>query len=291
MVLDKLEFLFSEAGIALRRNVLMTFAAITTVAVSLFLLGGLGYIYWRVLGYANTLPDRFEMQVFLRMDADYETVKETARKIRTIPGVKAAVWIPKEKRWALDRKEKPELTEGLENPYPEAFKVTLSDLSLSDYVAGEVKELRAVDPEGVVYLQQEQRMVSDALKLIRGLGVGLGGLLFLTGGVLIYNAIRLTVMSRRLEIRIMQLVGATKLTVQVPFLIEGMVQGTIGGIVATFGLMAAHWGVSSFISSFQALGTPPAFPTSVFFWLLAIAGAVYGLICSTLALRAPLRYR
>lgn len=290
-MLDKLEFLLTEAAVALRRNSLMTFAAVTTVAVSLFLLGGLGYVYWRIIEYAESLPGRFEMQVFLRDGATLNTVEETAAKIRGIEGVRTATWIPRDKRWELEKRENPSLTQGIENPYPEAFKVTLTDLSLSDQVAAAIREVAAVDPEGVVYLEQEQRLVDQALRLVRGLGGIVGGMLFLTGGILIYNAIRLAVNSRRLEIRIMQLVGATRLTVQVPFLIEGIVQGAIGGMVATLGLFFAHYYVASFVNTFQAIGSPPAFPAWTFLGALSAVGATYGLLCSTLALRAPLRYR
>jgi cell division transport system permease protein len=290
-MLDKMEFLLGEAAVALRRNALMTFAAITTVAVSLFLLGGLGYIYMRIVQYAEGLPGRFETQVFLRDGATFETVKETIEKIRNIPGVKGAVWIPRDKRWEQERITNPTLTAGLENPYPEAFKVTLSDLSLSDEVAKQIKEFPAVDPNGVVYLEQEQRFVDQALRLLRGIGGTIGGLLFLAGGVLIYMAIRLTVLSRRLEIRVMQLVGASRLTMQVPFLFEGIVQGMIGGIWATIMVWIAHKVLVNYVSSFQSIEAVPHLPVWSFLGILVGVGAFYGFLCSSLAVNTPLKYR
>ncbi|MBI3722189.1 MAG: hypothetical protein HY248_06505, partial [Fimbriimonas ginsengisoli] len=109
---DRLEFLFGEATMALRRNVLMALAAITTVAVSLFLIGGLGYVYFRIDEYARTLPGKQEMRVFLRSGAPYAQITETAKQIRAMPGVASAVWMPKEKVWEKERLQHPDLTEG-----------------------------------------------------------------------------------------------------------------------------------------------------------------------------------
>ena len=85
-MLDRFEFLVGEAMVALRRNGLMTFAAISTIAVSLFLLGGLGYAYLRIEEFARTLPSKFEMRVFLREGTNYAQITETATAIRQMPG-------------------------------------------------------------------------------------------------------------------------------------------------------------------------------------------------------------
>jgi len=83
-----------------------------------------------------------------------------------------------------------------------------------------------VAPEGgVVYLKAEQNFLEKTLYFIRWLGLVFGGLLFLTGGILIYNAIHMAVLARRVEIRIMRLVGASQLTIRIPFLIEGLCKG------------------------------------------------------------------
>lgn len=291
-MLDRLEFLFGEAFVALRRNGLMTFAAVSTIAVSLFLLGGLGYVYWRLATYATTIPGKFEMRVHLRDGATQEDVQQTAKSIRQIEGVESATWIPRDKAWELQKQRSPELTEGLENPLPEAFKVKVADLSQSDQIAEQIKRLPAVrNDRGVVYLKEEQNFVESGLVLVRWLGSVFGGLLFLTGGVLIYNAIRLTVLSRRLEIRIMQLVGASRATIKVPFLIEGVVQGALGGFVAAFMVLASNQVIAGFIKTLKSDADMPAFPLGLAMAALCTAGAIYGLCCSIIAVRAPLRFR
>lgn len=288
-MLDRIEFLFSEAFVALRRHGLMTFAAISTAAVALFLIGGVGYVYYRVQSYAETLPSRFDMRVFLREGVKSPKISETAKKIRAINGVQAVVWIPKEKAWEKEKKERPDLTVGLENPFPDALKVTLKDLSKTDAVVSQIQALTTVDPNGIEYFGNEQRFLGDLLKMLRVVGLLIGGLLFLTAGMLIYNAIQLAVVARRREIRVMEMVGATGFTIRTPFCIEGMVQGALGGVVATMLIWIADWGFRSVQLRYTATAAETPFPVWSLMLILGITGGVFGWICSLLALRVPLR--
>lgn len=276
----------------------MTFAAITTVAVALFILGGMGYAYWRLDNFATNMQERFDLRVLLKDGATETTVKEVIERIRNIPGVESAVYIPAQKQWELMQIEQPDLTANMENPLPEAFKVVVSDIQLSDEVAEEIRQFpEVVEENGVVYLQEEVRLVIEAMKTMRVVGSTVGGLLLLTAGILIYNTIRLTVVARRLEIRVMQLVGASRLTIQVPFLLEGIVQGIIGGLVATGLIWSAHTAYNAYITQAftsaaeRAAAPHVGFPLGTVFLILGGAGAFYGLLCSSFAVNTPLKYR
>jgi len=289
---DRLQFLCAEAFTALKRNLLMTFAAITTVAVSLFLLGGFGYMYFRIRESADTIPNKFDIRVFLKDDATKQDVSTTAQAIRGMPGVKTVAWLPKDKMWDRTIQQIPEYAD-LPNQYPEALKVTVSDLKSAPAIVDQIRQLPSVSAEsnGVVYRSDEQRFVEQVLSIVRWVGATAGGLLFLTAGLLIYNAIRLTILSRRLEIRIMRLVGASSSTVYVPFLVEGFVQGVLGGALAVLLLWGASNLITGFVASHSALGHPPTFPLLEMAGLLCGAGALYGLLCSSVAMRTPLRFR
>lgn len=290
-MLDRIEFLVGEAFVALRRNGRMTFAAISTCAVALFLLGGLGYTYLKVSEFAEAMGNRFEMRVYLKDGTDFEAIKAAATEIRAIPNVKTVHWIPRDKAWKVMKVKMPEYTAGLDNPLPDSFKVTVVDLNLGSEVADAIQSLDVVlEKDGVVYLDDEQRMVGQFLQLVRWAGIGLGGLLFITAGVLIYNTIRLTILSRRLEIRIMRLVGATQATIQIPLVLEGVVQGMLGGLLASAMLLGCHAGLNRSLQTMSALGQLPPFPMAFAMMLLAIAGAAYGLFCSSLALREPIKF-
>src|SRR5205823_4538531 len=121
-LLDKLEFLITESFKTFNRNGLMTFAAISTVAISMFLLGGLGYSYYRIKAYADeAFPNQFTMEVFLKTGTTYDQIKDTAQQIRNVAGVKSAVLIPKEKAYPLLLKEMnvPGLAEEHDIPIPD----------------------------------------------------------------------------------------------------------------------------------------------------------------------------
>src|SRR4051812_8935517 len=117
---NRIEFVISEAITALSRNRLMTLAAVTTVAVSLFLFGGMGYAYFRMARYAQTIPGKFRMLVYLRDEATRTDVKQVAAQVRAIPGVASVSWIPKDKAWEKWKQDHATgFTEGVDNPLPE----------------------------------------------------------------------------------------------------------------------------------------------------------------------------
>ena len=289
-MLDRLSFVIGEAMIALRRNGFMTFAAISTVAVSLFLLGGLGYSYLRAVEYAQAIPGKFDMRVYLRPGTSAAKISETASQVRAFPGVASVAWIPKEKAWAKEVKDDPANTVGIENPYPDAFKITIKSLKDSDNVADKLRSLPVIDPDpGVVYLKDEQHLIDEGLQVMRWLGLFIAGLLFVTAGILIFNAIKLTITHRRREIRIMQLVGASRFTVRFPFLIEGTVQGILGGFIAAWMLAGGQQVFQKFLMDLDARVQVAAFPVLIAMAILGGVGGVYGLICSWLAVMAPNR--
>lgn len=286
-MLDRVEFLVGEALTALRRNTWMSFSAITTVAMALFLIGGLGYAYLGVQRYANSLSERFDMRVFLRDGLSREKVSETAKKIRAIPGVRAALLIPKDKAWENFRRQLPSVVEGIDNPLPDGLKVHLTEVAHAQAVAAKIGALPEVEPNGVRFMDDERQLLSESLALLRSLGFALGGLMLLTGGVLIYNAIRLTIVARRREIRIMQLVGATRATVVTPLLIEGVLQGFAGGVLASILVWSAHQGLQGLIAKLSVTAKLQEFPFATWCMLLAVSGAAYGLACSIVAVRDP----
>lgn len=286
---EKIEFLIGEAFTALWRNLLMTFAAITTVAVSLFLLGSLGFVYLRLDEFGSALPSKFEIRAYLKDGSTKKDVRAAAATIRAFSAVKAAVWVPKDKAWDRWKQEHPETPSDLPNPLAESLKITLADLDQGDSVAAQVRALPAV--EEVRYEEEAQNLVAQALKLTRFLGVWVGGLLFLTAGVLIYNAIRLNVLSRRLEMRTMQLVGASRFTIRMPFLIEGMFQGAVGGALAGVLMLGGSAAFARLMTRFSAFGAPQPFPFLQALGMLSLAGLSYGLLCSWLAVRSPLKFR
>lgn len=289
---DRIEFMFGEAFQGMRRHGIMTFAAVTTVAIALYLLGGLTYLYFQVNQFSGQLASRYEIQASFKDGTSKTQISEAAQKIRVLPGVKSAVWIPKDKAWEKQQKQNPELTAGLENPLPDSLKITMADVAKVPAVVDSVKRIPTIQPDEVMHFEPLQRYLVDTSRMIQWLGVVLGGLLSTIAGILIYNAIRLTIDGRRKEIRIMQLVGASHLTVRIPFFIEGFVQGLLGGLGACGLLYATYrwvdWYVNSNLTVIGKLGEFNLLPTCL---VLSAIGAFYGTACSVLAIHGPARLR
>ena len=284
-MLDRIEFLLSEAFVSLGRNKWMTFAAVTTCAMALLLLGGLGFAYMKIDQFAQSLPSKFEISVFFRDKVPADDAKRVVAETLKMQGVDSVRFLPKDVQWEVLKKEQPELTQGIPNPLPDSMRIRLKDLAAAPNVAKELAKKPEIGGENVKYLAKEQERLTTALGAVRLLGLALGGLMLITSGVLIYNAIRLTVVARRREHRIMHLVGANQATIALPLLLEGFVQGLLGGLIAFFAFWGSFAVVRALMISTLQVGGTEVFPiTSSLFGFVA-AGGVYGLICSLLAVR------
>lgn len=264
----------------------MTFAAITTSCVALFLTGGSAFAFKGINEYASTLPSRFEMRVFLKDDAKKADVDAAIAALKKNSGVDTAIWVPKDKAWTDFQKSNPSLmVEGLENPLPEAITVTLKEIKEAERVAQAAQKLPQVAPDGVQYLKRERDMLDQALGLMRVLGLTLGLVMIITSATLIFNAIRVTIVARRKEFRIMSLVGATASTVVIPLMIEGAVTGLIGGLLAALLVQGTHWYLSEQLQAFSGiikLGPLSLQPVAL---TLGVVGGTFGLVCSMVAVK------
>lgn len=294
-MLDRIEFLLNEALVALRRNLWMTFAAISTSAMALFLLGGICLIYFGFAAFVSQLGQKAEMKVLVRDSVPDASAKALGDRLLKIDGVSSVRFVPRDVGLKQLIKDNPDIdVEGLEidNPLPNAYVVNVKDLKAFQTVAATIQGLKEVEKDGVKYPAAEQNFLSDSIRVTQWLGLVLGGLMLVTSGILIYNAIRMSVLARRREIRIMQLVGATRFTVWAPMLIEGIVQGSIGGFLAALVLWMAHGVVqTTVIRNLSAFGRLSVFPYQQIIPALAIVGACYGLVCSLIAVREPLRLK
>lgn len=294
-MLDRLEFLIGEAFSALRRNLWMTFAAVTTAAMALFLLGGMGWAYLGFTKFVTDLSKKAEMKVMLTDAVSDVRAKQFGDRLKAISGVSTVRFVPRDQGLKDLLRQNPDIdVEGLEidNPLPNAYVVRVDDLKVFDRVAHQIQALKEVEKDGVKFPVDEQNFLADMMRLVQWLGLILGGLMLLTSGILIYNAIRMTVLARRREIKIMQLVGATRFTVWAPMLIEGIVQGLTGGILASLVLWSAYTVIqNTVIKALYAFGRLEAFPVSQAVMVLGLVGAVYGLVCSLIAVREPLRLK
>lgn len=291
-MLDRLEFILSEAIISLRRNTWMTFASVTTSAMALFLLGGIGMIYISLANYAANLESKFEMRVLMKDNPTPNEISGLQKKLEVLPGVESVVFKSKAEVWKSFKEQNPgvveDVAQDLDNPLPDTYILNLNNLKEAPKLAKTIEKFPEVATKnGVNYLADVQKFLEQTMGTLRWLGIVLGGLMIATGGILIYNTIRLTMLARRKEIRIMELVGATKAMIVTPLLIEGATQGFLGALLAATVLMVGYGVVVKTLEVFNPLHNPEPFPFFTVILVLGAIGILYGLLCSSIAIREP----
>jgi cell division transport system permease protein len=237
-MIGNLAFLLNECWLNIRRQGLLVLACVSTTTIALTILGGFVLMAWHVHSIADALPRRFEVHAFLKKAASRDQAAALMREVKELPGVAQVRLVTKEQAWSQFREGyayKSDL-EGLsENPLPDKIEITAATPEKTLAVADMVRKMPHVDEvrEGREVLQ---KLLSIA-GVVRMAGIALALLLALGTAAIISNAIRMTLFARRRDIRVMQLVGATNSFIRLPFLLEGLVEGALGGALAC-GLMA-----------------------------------------------------
>jgi cell division transport system permease protein len=275
---------FRSAFAGLRGSPLPTSVAIVTIAVATIPLGGL----WVVTGNMRALLDRFgdelQLTAFLESRVRSDAGRSLAANAMAIPGVERVEFVSQEEALARfrDRLGGSALVDALEsNPLPASLMVALApDARTPEAVARVAESLHQID--GVEDVAGGETWIEGygrALRLVRGAGIGLGSVLALATLLIVANTIRLAVYARRDELEILGLVGASRTTVRLPFLIEGVVQGAIGGalgVVLLYGVF--HVAVPQLRDALELfLGwSDPAFLTPRNVGILVAGGAGFG---------------
>jgi cell division transport system permease protein len=237
---SRISYFFRETAMALRRNALVTFAAISTVFISLFLVGGSLLVGEQVRLMTGEWAQKVEVSVFLREDVSDEERDALEQKIQGIPEVQTYYYETQEEayeRFRVQFRDSPSLIENVDaTAMPESFRIKLTDASKFPVIRARLAGDPAIDE-----VNDEQAVLKKLLAVTRVLRTGVlsvAVIMLLSAAGLIGNTVRMAVFARRKEIAIMKLVGATNWFIRVPFLIEGMVQGLLGGVFAVLAIFA-----------------------------------------------------
>jgi cell division transport system permease protein len=289
--MSRLAYFVRETLISLRRNLLMTIAGIITVAISLFLFGGILLVSATVDHGTQQWKHGIELEIFMKVKASPNNVNQVRETLAHDPQVKSFRFLDKQDAYSIfktDFADQPALVESVKpENLPESFRV--APFKAQDTEALDLKYKDKPDVDTVITAQQQIKSLLTATRWIRLAFITMAVVLLASSLFLIVNTIRLATFARRREIEVMKLVGASNWFVRVPFMAEGFVQGAIGAGFA-FGLVWAlkiiianllahrsHTLVSAFrVTSADALG--------IGFLVLAI-GAAIGVIGSIVGLR------
>jgi len=190
--------------------------------------------------------EQFQITVFLEDGITAEQTALLKKRIQSESAVKAMTYTSKEEALQNFRRElkgKESLLEGLgENPLPASFQIRVHESSQTPEDLGKLSAFlsRLEGVEDVMYGQEWVDRLAAAVRILRLLGLSVGLALSLASVLIVSNTIRLAVYARADEIEIMRLVGATKMHIRAPFLLEGMIQGGLGAGLALLLLYGAY---------------------------------------------------
>ena len=272
--MDKFLYLLTEGVKTTWRHKMTAFTAIFSLFIALYIVGLLataGNNTHKVLHY---LRSKYKIEVFFKQDVSNEEAVGLIHRIKKIKGVRTATIIEKEDAMRIFKDQFGEnITDILGyNPLPVSAVVNV-DRTRRDPLRIEpiIKEIRTIDRvEEIRYqgnlinkIEMNYKRVSDRFPYF-------SGIIIFIAVLIIYNTIKLSVYSRRDLIRSLQLTGATRLFVKLPFIIEGIFIGLISVILVFPALMGTVKGVNYMVSNFTSLGIKLSFDTSVWIWLFTL---------------------
>ncbi len=226
----RFDYFFRETFIGIKRNGLVTFAAISTVFVSLFLLAMSLLVHRQVDLLVDEWAEKVEVSVFLREDASKAEIGRVGDKIRGLSEVETLYFESQEEAFKNFQdifRDSPAMLRNVDaSAMPVSYRVKLVDPKNIDVIAAKL----AGEP-GVDEVKDEREVVTKVLAVTDILRIGVGAvaiIMLVAAAALIGNTIRMAVFARRKEIGIMKLVGATNWFIRLPFLIEGVFEGLLG---------------------------------------------------------------
>ncbi|MGI8793383.1 MAG: permease-like cell division protein FtsX [Acidimicrobiales bacterium] len=281
------DYVVRETAMNLRRNLLMTIAAVLTVGVSLSLVGSALLLRQGVSKATIQWRGGVELSIFMNPDVAAQQRDSIEAQLEQMPEVKRITFVDQEASYAEFTtmfSNSPDFYESVTaTDLPPSFRVVPQQPEFADGVGERFKGVEGV--RDVVYAKDT---VKTLLTVTRYLQLGfatVAAVLLLSALLLILNTIRMAIFSRRREVAVMKLVGATNWFIRVPFMLEGMIQGLVGGAAAFGVVWAARAAVDRVIQNNElfrefAVSTSDVVGTGIF---ILIIGALVGAIGSAFA--------
>ncbi|MCC5599461.1 cell division protein FtsX [Nostoc favosum] len=250
----KFDYLLKETFLGLLRGGWMNWAAVSTVTVLLFLFGLSLQTSWQVEKLLYQFGSQLEISVYLEPDTQAQTIEPLIAKM---PEVAAMQTITKEQAWTkLVKEMRISDIEGAtqqlgENPLVDEMKIKARNSQVVPTLATQLAKLPGV--ETVQYVDEAVKRIAQLHQGLNWITLTITIILTLTAIAVTTTTIRLIVMARRQEIEIMQLVGATSAWIYLPFILQGITFGLVGGAIA--------WSFISVIQQFlgKLLANQPEF--------------------------------
>ena len=292
-------FFLREAIRALKRNAIPSFAAMATVLVTVLVLGVFIPVVQATTGAANEVRDKVIADVYLKTDVKQRDINRVERLLKAEPLVGKVEFISKEQAFKTESARNPRAYELLgSNPLPDTFRLTPRNPDeigkLKDALAPQAPGggTTVVDPaiDEVKNREEDTNKILSVTRVVKITMALLAGLLGIASVLLIANTIRLSLYARRREVEVMKLVGATDWFIRWPFVLEGVIVGALGGVLAILLLAVVKIAVvDPLAADFALIAAPETIDFRLLIAILLAAAVSVSALGSGLSLRKFLR--
>ena len=295
----RIGFFLRESFRAIRRNAAPTFAALATVLVTMLVVGAFIPIVQATNGAANSVRSRVLVNVYMKTNANAADEARVRKEILAVPHVKQVQFVSKQQAYAQQEKIDPAAYRLLgTNPLPDTFHVIPDKpgdvLAVHNALTpvGPSGQPGVIDPsiQTVSNKKNDTKKILEVTNLVTITAAALTVLLTIASILLIGNTIRLSLYARRREVEVMKLVGATDWFIRWPFVIEGIVVGAFGALLAIAVLAIAKVVLlDPLADNWTLIAAPKTIPFTVLLVILMGAGVIVSAIGSGISLRRFLR--
>jgi cell division transport system permease protein len=290
----RLRYFIGRALINIRQNVFVNVVTIGTITLALLIVSLFLLLFVNLENAAENWSEKVQVTVYFEKELTPQTQTDIKTRIQALTATSKVQWVSRDealKRFKGRLKGQETLLEGIRPEIlPTSFEITLKKSSRNtESVDGYVAKLKTIPGIGEIqYGEEWVRRFNTFLTFMRIVGGLAGGFLVLAVIFIVSNTIQLTIYARRDELEIMSLVGATRLFIKMPFLLEGLLQGITGGIIALLLLLSIHLlflhNAGNFLT-FNPVTAGLSFLPPEYSAGLIAAGAVLGFLGSLAALR------
>ena len=279
MKLSSAKYLFSEGFKNVWKNWMMSAASIGVLVLCLLLTGASALLSINISNTLNAIESQNVVKVYLKNEVDSEKATQIGESIKSIDDITSCEFYSKEQAVEKFKDTLGKAFESMKenNPLPDSYKVTLSDISKYDEIVEKIKAIDGVDT--VVNRSELFEKLTKFDRFVSLAGMIIVLILALVSLFIISNTITLTMYNRRFEISIMKSVGATDWFVRIPFMVEGVIIGIIAAIISSVTLKFFYDFIIKVIKkNISFFNTPFSDVSMPLFLSFLLAGILFGLI-------------
>ena len=276
--MDKLLYLISEGFKNVWRHKMTTFTAVFSLFLALYFVGLLAVAGENTKSILQYLRSKYKIEVFFKQDVEYQSAKSISASILKIKGVRSSTVINKDDAVRIFKDQFGEDILSIlgYNPIPISavvnLKRKLDQLLDTSPIVNEIKSLDGV--EEVRYqghlIKKIERTYAKIMKYFPFMAM----VFILVAVLVIYNTVKLSIFARKDLINSLNLIGATKLFIQMPFIFEGLIDGFMASLIASPLILVTVNGINYMMNNFTSWNIQLSIAPILFLWLTLLSGII-----------------